>query len=395
MSKIRGHGEGSLYKRKDGLWVAQVTIQGKRLYKYSKTQHEARSWLEEMRSQIKNGLSYTAARITLAQFLQEWLEAYQNSIRPKTFQQYKQIVDQYLAPELGRTKLKDLRPDHIQTFYGLLRERGKSERTLLLIHAILHRALNQAMRWGLISHNPAQVVIRPKLKRREMTVLTAAQARDLLIQAKGSRLDTLLWIALTTGLREGEILGLKWSDLNWSYRKLMVQRQLQRQKGRGLVFAEPKSATGRRAITLSSDIISKLRGHRVVQAYERLFAGSRWRENDLIFPSLIGTPLDPRNLFRQYKELLEQAGLPNIRFHDLRHTAATLMLQQHTHPKVVQERLGHSDISLTLNTYSHVLPDIQDEAAEKLSQVLLPGDQPESKYLALADYHISNKADVD
>jgi integrase len=274
---------------------------------------------------------------------------------------------------------------------------GKSKRTVLLIHSVLHSALNQALKWGLIGRNPAQAVMRPKLARKEMKVLNAAQARTLLGSAKGSRLDALLWLALTTGLREGEILGLKWSDVDWTTRKLMVQRQLQRLKEKGLIFTEPKSISGRRVVTLSIDITSKLRGHRTIQSYERLFAGNRWHENDLIFPSSFGTPLDPRNLFRQFKDLLKEAKLPNIRFHDLRHTAATLMLQQHTHPKVVQERLGHSDISLTLNTYSHVLPDIQDEAAEKISQVLLAVEDNRNELSVPAIYQttqISNETDV-
>jgi len=372
MGKIRSHGEGSLYRRKDGLWVAQVTLQGKLLYKYARTQHEARAWLEATRDQIKGGLTHAAAQINLERFLQEWLNAYESSIRPKTFQQYAQIVNQYLSPGLGRIKLKDLRPDQIQWFYSTEFKQGRSARTILLIHSVLHRALNQALGWGLIGRNPAQPVIRPKLQKTEMKTLTNFQAIDLLQSAKGSRLEALLWLALTTGLREGELLGLKWSDLDWTTSRLKIQRQLQRLRGKGLVFTEPKSSAGRRGVTLSSDIISRLRSHRVVQAYERLFAGDRWQEYDLIFPSTIGSPLDPRNLYRQFKSALRSAALPDIRFHDLRHTAATLMLQQHTHPKVVQERLGHSDIALTLNTYSHVLPDIQEEAAETISRALLP-----------------------
>jgi len=372
MGKIRGHGEGSLYQRKTGLWVASVSIGGRRLYKYAKSQHEARSWLEETRDQIKSGLTFSGAQISLEKFLQDWLGACQASIRPKTFHQYAQIVHMYLSPGLGNVKLKDLRADHIQSLYNALLRNGKSERTVLLNHSVLHSALNQALRWGLIGRNPAQAVMRPKLRRKEMKTLSDLQARALLKIAKGSRLDALLWLALTTGLREGEILGLKWSDLDWTAKRLKIQRQLQRLEGKGLVFAEPKSMAGRRAVTLSSDIISRLHGQRVIQAYEKLFAGDRWQENDLIFPSTLGTPLDPRNLYRQFKKALQEARLPNIRFHDLRHTAATLMLQQHTHPKVVQERLGHSDISLTLNTYSHVLPDIQEEAAEKMTRVLMP-----------------------
>ena len=225
-----------------------------------------------------------------------------------------------------------------------------------------------------------------------MKTLTASQVRDLLRVVRGTLHEALYLLAVSTGLREGELLGLKWSDLDWTTRRLQVQRQLQRLRGGGLVYSEPKSQAGKRAVFLSSIAVSRLRSHRVIQAYERLFAGERWQENDLLFPSSIGTPWDPRNLYKQFKILLRQAALPDIRFHDLRHTAATLMLQQGIHPKVVQERLGHADISLTLTTYSHVLPDIQEEAAEKFDLLLIPPEaHPKSEQSSIRrdkDVHI-------
>lgn len=376
MAKIRGHGEGSIYKRKDGLWVAQILAQGTKLYKYCKTQHEAREWLQETRSQMQSGMSLAASQVTLNQFLQQWLESHKTSIRLKTAAQYDQIVNQYLSPGIGRIKLKELRPDHIQALYNSCLKAGKSERTVLLIHAVLNRALNQALKWGLIGRNPALGTTHPKYKHNEMKTLTDSQVRDLLRVVKGSKYEALYLLAVSTGLREGELLGLKWSDVDWETRRLKVQRQLQRLSGHGLFFSEPKSQAGKRSVVLSTVVVSRLKSHRVIQAYERLFAGDAWQENDLIFPSTIGTPRDPRNLFKHFKSLLKQAALPDIRFHDLRHTAATLMLQQGIHPKVVQERLGHADISLTLRTYSHVLPDIQEEAAEKFDLLLV---SPESK----------------
>jgi integrase len=177
-------------------------------------------------------------------------------------------------------------------------------------------------------------------------------------------------VAVTTGLRQGEILGLKWSDLDWDTRRIHVQRQVQRRKGEGLVFCEPKSASGRRVIVLGQSTIDKLREYKNIQQHERMLAGDKWQEHDLMFPSPIGKPLDPSNIVKAYKHSLKAAGLPEIRFHDLRHSAATLMLQQGINPKIVQERLGHSDISLTLNTYSHVLPHMQEEAAEKMDELL-------------------------
>jgi integrase len=298
------------------------------------------------------------------------LEAAKPSLRPKTWMQYTQIVRQHIIPNLGSIKLKDLRPDHIQSFYAAKQETGTSIRTVRLIHAVLHRALTQALRWGLITRNPSDAVDKPQPRRQEMRVLDADQAKLLLKAAEGDRLEALYHLAITTGLRQGELLGLRWSDLNWQTGRLHVQRQVQRITGQGLVFSEPKSDAGRRLVKLGSAVLDKLRAHRDRQEQERLFAGERWQENNLIFPSAFGTPMDPRNLSRQFKHLPKRAGLPDIRFHDLRHTAATLMFQQGVHPKIVQERLGHSSISITLDTYSHVLPSLQEDAADKLDTLL-------------------------
>ena len=200
------------------------------------------------------------------------------------------------------------------------------------------------------------------------------QVRSFLSSVKGNRYEALYWLALSTGLRQGELLGLKWSDLEWSTKHLHIRRQVQRQKGKGLVLTEPKSAAGKRLVVLSSHTIGALQTHINLQIEEKITAGKRWQENHLIFPSVFGTPLDHSNLSKDFKESLKRAGIPEIRFHDLRHTSASLMLMQGVNPKIIQERLGHSDISLTLNTYSHVIPSMQEEAAEKLDELLVPID---------------------
>jgi integrase len=394
VTKKRSQNEGSIFKRKDGLWVAQVTIQGKHVGKYCKTQSEARKWLQDTRNQINQGLSFMGAKTSLADFLEEWLQSYQQSIRSKTYFQYLQICHHHIYPAIGGIKLKDLRPDHIQSFYNAKIQSGTSPRTVLVIHAVLHRGLNYALKWGLIGRNPAQAVTRPKFKRKEMKTLNDSQVRSFLSTTKGSRSEALFWLAVTTGMRQGELMGLKWSDLDWRSKRLHVQRQVQRLKNEGIVFTEPKSAAGKRAIVLSTGMIQKLREHLNFQQQERIIAGTNWQENDLVFPSVIGTPLDHRNLFRDFKETLKKAGLPDIRFHDLRHTAATLMLQQGIHPKVVQERLGHADISLTLNTYSHVLPSMQEEAAEKMDELLMSIEvtQEINKISEQKDEYMADKA---
>ena len=352
--------------------MAQATVQGKHVSKYFKTQSEARQYLQTLQSQIHDGLTFLGARTTLAEFLEEWLKSYKQSVRSKTFFQYTQIVHQHINPALGKIKLRDLRPDQIQAFYNSKIEGGTSPRTVLIIHAVLHRALNLALRWGMLGRNPAQAVNRPKFKRKEMKTLNEDQVRTLLSASKGTRNEALFWLAVTTGMRQGEILGLKWSDLEWANKRLHVQRQLQRLKNEGLVFSEPKTSAGKRVIVLSQSVIEKLREHLALQQQERQLAGDKWEENDLIFPNVDGKPQHQRYVYQYFKDTLERTGLPDIRFHDLRHTAATLMLQQGIHPKVVQERLGHSDISMTLNTYSHVLPSMQEEAADKMDELLKP-----------------------
>jgi len=371
MSKKRCQGEGSIFRRKNGLWVAQITVQGRHVSKYSKSQSECREWLRKTKAQVEDGLTFSDAQISVGDFLSEWLVLNETSVRPKTSDQYKQIVAQHIVPSLGMIKMKDLNPRQIQALYSKKLESGTSARTVILIHAVLRRALNHALKLGMIGRNPTLAVTRPKFKRKEMKTLSDVQVRTLLSFAEGDRFEVLFWLAVTTGLRQGELLGLKWSDVDWTNRRLRIQRQLQRLRG-GLAFSEPKSAAGRRVIALGIATIEKLQKHQHLQVGEIQTAGKFWKENDMIFPSSTGTPMDPSNLYHNFKRLLKEAGLPDVRFHDLRHTAATLMLQQGIHPKVVQERLGHSDISMTLNTYSHVLPVMQDEAAEKLDDLLTP-----------------------
>ncbi len=324
------------------------------------------------RIQVESGLTAAGAKATLRAFLIEWLESIKTSLRPKTWGQYGQVIRQHILPELGKTKLKDLRPDQIQSFYNRKLKAGTSPSTVRIIHAVLHKALGDALRWGLMSRNPVSVVLKPKVSRREMQVLSADQVQQFLICTSGVRNEALYHLAISTGLRQGEILGLKWSDLDWEAASLQIQRQVQRAPGEGLKLVEPKSAAGRRLIVLGPSTLEKLLKHSKKQRSDRILVGEQWQENDLIFPSTVGTPMDQKRLHTNFKKLLRKAELPEIRFHDLRHTAATLMLQQGIHPKVVQERLGHSQISVTLDTYSHVLPAMQKEAALKIDELISP-----------------------
>ncbi len=365
----RANGEGSVFKR-GNRWVAQVGSGKNRETKYFETQKDANAWRHTIIEQRRQGLVFAGSKVSLSKFLDEWLVVAKTSVRPNTYQQYSQVVHQHINPVLGYIVLKDLRPDHVQSLYTNKLANGVSPNTTRMIHAVIHRALNHALKLGLVYRNVADSVTRPKVVRKEMKTLNDFQVRQLIQVAESEQMRLLLWVAVVTGLRQGELLGLKWSDLDWTSRRIQVQRQVQRRKGVGLVFCEPKSASGRRVIVLGKSTIEKLREYKNNQAKESILLGEKWHENGLIFPSPIGTPLDPSNVLKTYKDCLNRAGLPNLRFHDLRHTAATLMLQQGVNPKIVSERLGHSDISLTLNTYSHVLPPMQEEAAEKMDDLL-------------------------
>lgn len=364
----RASGEGSVYKR-GKRWVGQVGSGKNREIKYFDTQNEANEFRHKKVEQRRQGLNIQGSKVPLSKFLDDWLVVARTSVRPNTGDQYNQIVHQHINPTLGEILLRDLMPIHIQRLYTSKLEDDISPRTIRIIHSVLHRALNHALKLGLVVRNVSEAATLPKVSRKEMKTLDDYQVRQLLQAAEGTRMQVLFWIAVTTGLRQGELLGLKWSDLDWQTGRVKIQRQVQRRKGKGLIFCEPKSASGRRVISLGEKTIEILREHKNNQLKERRMAGEKWKDNDLIFPSPIGTPQDCANVLKGYKKCLEKAGLPDLRFHDLRHTAATLMLQQEINPKVVQERLGHSDISLTLNTYSHVLPSMQDQAAQKMDEL--------------------------
>lgn len=372
MSRRRANNEGSVYRYRGGRWCAQISIDGFRETKYFDSQAEALDWLRDMNNRKDRGLSAKGLKASVDQFLRLWLESCKPTVKLKTWNQYEQMVRTHISPTLGNRKLTDLAPVMIQSLYSKKIEEGLSAYTVRRIHAVLHRALKIAVRWGYLATNPASVVDKPKLNRKEMKVFSHEQVLIFLDQCRASRLFSLYYMAISTGLRQGELLGLKWEDLDWNEETIIIRRQLQRISRMGLVFSDLKTFRGRRTLVLGPNTMENLRDHTRRQSIEESFAGDRWHSNNLVFPSTIGTPMEPRNVIRDFKGVLGKAGLPDIRFHDLRHTAATLMLQEGIHPKLVQERLGHSSISITLDTYSHVLPTMHKEAAIALDGLLSP-----------------------
>jgi len=238
------------------------------------------------------------------------------------------------------------------------------------MHSVLRAALNQALRWRMVHYNAAAMVSAPRGTRREALALAPEEARRLLDAARGDRLEALYSVALALGLRQGEALGLMWSDIDLDVGMLRVRRASQRIPHQGTQLVETKTARSRRTLVMPPTVINALRAHRARQATERLAAGKRWIDLDLVFPSDRGTLADGPNVTHRFHKLLQRAGLPPMRFHGLRHACASLLLVQGVHPRVVMETLGHSQISLTMNTYSHVLPVLQREAADRMEAVL-------------------------
>lgn len=372
MAKRRGNHEGSIYRRKDGLWCAQISLQGKRLTKYAKTQAECRDWIREMYRKIGGGLTYEATRITLDQFVETWLSGKELSRRPKTVQQYRKVVQQHILPIMGSMRLLDIRTTHVKQLYMFKKEQGLGARTLQMIHATPYNVLKQAMREGILGHNPVEAVERPRVEQAEMKVLNEAQIQQFLIAANGSPFEAIYYLALVTGMREGELLGLKWSDLDWNKGVLFVQRQLQQIDGQGYVFMPPKTKAGRRQIKVGSATLKQLEAHQTRQALDRERAGERWQENDLIFPTTLGTPLDYKRVTSEFKRLLKRAGLPNLRFHDLRHTSLNALMEMGTPVNTVQRRGGHAKPSTTVDIYGHATARSQEEAAEKIEALITP-----------------------
>jgi integrase len=269
---------------------------------------------------------------------------------------------------LGALPLIQLAAPDIQAAYRRLGDRGLTDYSVRQVHSLLDRALRHAIQWGLISRNPAALVFPPRPRRREMTALSAAQLMRLLEYARGQRLQPLLVILGTTGLRIGEALGLRWRDVDLDAGRLVVRQALQRRRGAGLVFVEPKTARSRRTVHLATIAIDALLDQSLWQSQQSQ-QWANWTDSGLVFTSLSGGPLEPGVVNETLTRLLLEAELPHVRVHDLRHTTASTLLEAGVHPKLVQDLLGHSTISVTLDTYSHVTPALHDQAVHELQHL--------------------------
>ena len=374
MAKRRGNNEGSIYRRKDGYWVGQYGVQTAKgtntRYIYGKTRAVVAEKLTRALADRNDGLTYDTGKITVGEYVERCIEdSVKNTVRQRTYERYEQVARVHIKPAFGRIKLSALTPAHIRALYREKLDAGLAPRTVRYIHVTLNKALKQAVADGLIPRNPASSVKPPKLTKKEIRPLDREQVRAFFDAVSGERLEPLYVLAVTSGLREGELLGLRWEDVDLETGTLQVRRSLSEARS-GRIFEAPKSGKGRN-VRLTQRALNALRAHRKRQLEERMKLAGLWQDYGLVFPSQLGTPIGARNLNRSFKRHLERAGLPrSFRFHDLRHTCATLLLRQGVNPKFVQELLGHSDVSLTLNVYSHVLPDMGDQAAVAMDTVL-------------------------
>ena len=373
MAGRRGRGEGSITKRSDGRWMAQADLgwqDGKRRRKafYGRTKREVQEKLREALHRQEHGLPPVPEQETVGAFLRRWLDVRQSRVRRRTLERYTQVVRAHLLPGLGRIRLAKLTPQDVATCLRRIEESG-SAYTARGAREVLRAALNQAVRWELVSRNVAALTDPPRHRTRQIEPLTPEQASTLLAAVAGHRLEALITVAVGLGLRQGEALGLRWQDVDLEAGVLSVRQTLER-AGSEPRFGEPKTARSRRTINLPGVVAAALRRHRTRQLEERLAAGARWRDSGLVFTTTIGTTIDKSRLHKDFKAILRAAELPDIRYHDLRHTAATLLLAQGVDPRTIMETLGHSQISLTMNTYAHVMPALQREAAAKMDEIL-------------------------
>ena len=324
---------------------------------------EAAKKLAKALSDRTDGLVFDDQGLTVGEYLDRWLGDVRDTMRKSTHERYEYAIKPHIKPALGRIKLKDLTPAHARWFYRERLDSGLAPATVHKLHVVLHKALKAAVADGLIPRNAAAGLKLPRITREEIDPLTEQQARRLLEVVRGDRLEALYVLALNTGMRQGELLALKWDDVDLERGVLRVRRTLTH-ADKAYVLGEPKTNKSRRTIRLTAGAARALERHLSRQLEEMERMGSLYQPGGLIFATEAGTIINPSNVrTRSFKPLLKKAGLPQVRFHDLRHTCATLLLSKDVNPKVVSEMLGHSSISVTLDIYSHLLPDMQEKAA--------------------------------
>lgn len=374
MGRRRGHGEGSIYQREDGRWCASVDlgyVNGRRRRKtiYGKTRKEVADKLKALHRDQAAGIAITTEQTTTTDFLERWLDQIVSQRnKPRTEQSYRDMIRLHIAPLIGHHQLTKLHPEHVQGMMKALSDKGLSARTVQYARAILRRALNQALKWGVVPRNAAVPVEPPRIERAPMQPLTLVQAKTFLQAVRGHRFETIYRVALSLGLRRGEILGLLRTDINLETMTIRISGTLQRVKGK-LVRSTPKTDRSTRTLPIPPTLLAALRAHMADQQ-------EKWPAAQYLFLSTTGTPIEPMNLRNHFKKVAKEIGMPiTTRFHDLRHSCATFLIAAGEHPRVIMQTLGHSQISTTMDVYGHVLEETHRQAVDRLDALLADSEE--------------------
>lgn len=366
----RGNNEGSIRQRADGLWEARLSIEGRQRSVYAKTRADVVTRMRQAQRLAEKGLPQAQETVTVGQFLANWLESsVRPSVRASTYSAYESHVRLHLTPSIGRVRLVKLQPERVQTLMIDLMRAGLSATSALRVRATLRRALNVALRWGLVHRNVATLIDPPKATRYKVAAMSPEEAAAILRAVEAHRWGAMYGLILAVGLRSGEARALRWADVDWDGRTISVRHTLTRLDGEW-VLTPPKSERSMRTLPLPQFAVDMLSEHQALESGDDGGAAAAANPLGLIFTSAAGTPIDASNAVNEFKRTLAFAGLPARRLHDLRHGCASLLLSRGVSPRVVMETLGHSQISLTMDTYSHVLPSLQRDAADQMQEAL-------------------------
>jgi integrase len=385
MAKKRknANGEGTIYQCKSGKhkgrWIGQLVIgtnpdtgKPKRKSFYGKTRAEVKEKMREYQEEMAQGLDIMGQEQTFGEWILFWMDNYKKiELRLSTWENYMRSIKNHIYPALGHIPLRDLKTDDIQNLYNRMIKEGRAPATVRRNHQIINSCLKQAVENRLLSWNPAEAAKLPKLTDTKVRAMTFEEMSKFLSVLQEDRWGAAFLCLLGTGLRMGELLALRWQDVDLDKQILHVRQALVRTKEKGVYFDEPKTEKSKRAIPIPGEVVEALKKHRIQQFQLRLAVGEKYQNHDLVFATSVGTPIYPRHFTRKFYKLRDKAGIPkDINLHALRHTYATRLLEQGENLKTVQELLGHTDISTTANTYSHVSIEVKQKAAAKMDKLL-------------------------
>ena len=380
--------KGHLKKRSKYSWTIVVDLglkaNGKRNQKWKSTKgtkKEAEALLARMLTELEDGVYIEPNKTTVTEYLTKWLASIDTMLSAKTYERYEEIINKHFIPNIGHHKLNKLQPLHIETLYSDMLRNGRidgkgglSKTTVEHHHRVLKKALSKAVKWQYLGRNPCDAVDPPKPEKKDIQTLTVEETQQFIEKAKSSTIYLPVLLAVTTGIRLGEVCGLQWMDIDLDNKRLSIRQVMCESRRYGVIIKEPKTKNSKRSIALSKTTVEALRQYKAEVSKLRLQLGIGLKKEDLIFEKTPGDRMTPTRVSSAYNWFIHKNKLKRVSFHALRHTHATHLLEGNIHPKIVSERLGHATIGITLNTYSHVLPNMQEEAANKIDELFNIGE---------------------